>query len=140
MEDQAKTIMIIEDESLLLEAIDRKLASRGYKTLPYVSAEEGLAHLQDTTHPLPDLIWLDYYLGGMDGGQFMVELKKDERLKNLPVIVVSNSASDQKKNNMIDLGVKAYILKAQYKLDDIIVLLENVLKDESMQQVDSGGS
>ncbi len=133
MEDSSSTIMIIEDESLLLEAIDRKLASRGYKTLPYVSAEEGLAYLKDSSHNLPNLIWLDYYLGGMDGGQFMVALKEDERLKNIPVIVVSNSASDQKKNNMIDLGVKAYILKAQYKLDDIIVLLENVLKDESIQ-------
>lgn len=124
----AKTIMVIEDEDLLLQAIDLKLKARGYTTLPYKTAEEALAYLK--TGVRPDLIWLDYYLPGMDGKGFFEELLKNESLSKIPVIVVSNSASDEKKSYMLELGVQAYILKAQYRLDDIVLLMEKAMKGE----------
>lgn len=130
-ETNTKIVMVVEDEDLLLEAIDKKLKSRGYTSLPYRSAEEALTYLHEKKS-LPHIIWLDYYLGPINGNDFVEELKKDDQLSPIPVIIVSNSASDEKKNAMLALGVKAYILKAQYKLDDIITLLENVMKDNEI--------
>jgi two-component system phosphate regulon response regulator PhoB len=124
-----KTIVVIEDEDLLLQAIDIKLKARGYETVPCKTAEEALTYLKNNEKKLPDLIWLDYYLPGMDGNQFMNEILKNQSWAQIPVIVVSNSASDQKKNTMLSLGVQAYILKAQYRLDDIVSLMENVMRD-----------
>lgn len=133
MQEDKKIVMVVEDEDLLLEAIDKKLKSRGYTSLAYRSAEEALAYLNTKTS-LPDIIWLDYYLGAMNGNDFVEELRKDEQLSRIPVIVVSNSASEQKRDAMFALGVKAYILKAQYKLDDIVTLLEDVMKDNELPE------
>lgn len=123
-----KTIMIIEDEELLLSAINTKLLARGYKTVPCKSAEDALSYLNNTENIIPDAIWLDYYLPGMDGSKFAESLKKSERLKDVPIVVVSNSASDQKKEAMLKFGIKKYVLKAEHKLEDIIQILESEIE------------
>lgn len=122
----SKTIklMIIEDEELLLKAIAKKLTRMGFEVITCVSAKQALDYL-DNMDPPPDAIWLDYYLGDMNGIEFMSNLKKDKYLAQIPVFVVSNSASEEKKNAMMAFGVKKYLLKAGHRLEDIA----NMIKD-----------
>jgi len=117
-----KTVMVIEDEEMLLQAITKKLLVAGITAIPYASAEEAILKL-NSGDPLPNAIWLD--LKGMDGLGFMSAIKTDEKLSHIPIIVVSNSASDEKVHNLLALGAKKYLLKAQYRLDDIV----NVFKE-----------
>lgn len=114
-----KIVMVVEDEALLLEAIHKKLLSAGFEVISCTKAKKALDWLS-TSKTRPDVIWLDYYLGDMNGLEFMNELKKNTNWSFIPVVVVSNSASEQKKNSMLALGAKEYILKAEHKLDDII--------------------
>jgi two-component system, OmpR family, alkaline phosphatase synthesis response regulator PhoP len=124
-----KLIMVVEDEKLLLSAIETKLIANGYHVIPCISAEEAISSLQEAVS-MPAGIWLDYYLGGMDANGFVKQLKSDEKTAHIPIIIVSNSASEEKKKEMLDLGVKRYVLKAQYKLDDIITILEEEMKTQ----------
>jgi two-component system phosphate regulon response regulator PhoB len=128
-DNSQKIIMVVEDEMLLLSAIEKKLTASGYVVIPCLSAEEALTSIHEASQ-MPSAIWLDYYLGGMDANGFVKELKKDEKTAHIPVIIVSNSASEDKKAEMLDLGVRRYVLKAQYKLDDIIGILEEEMKTE----------
>ena len=64
----------------------------------------------------------------MNGLAFMQELKKNEKWANIPVLVVSNSASPDKVHNMLALGAKKYILKAEYRLDEIIAMIRDFIK------------
>lgn len=118
-------VMIVEDEPLLLEAIGNKLENEGVRTVLCAGGKEGLDHLQNDSE-LPDAIWLDYYLKDMDGLAFMNELKQNSKWQNIPVIVVSNSANMQKVNTMLALGVKKYLLKAEYRLEDIIKIIKEL--------------
>lgn len=121
-----KIVMVVEDETLLLEAIHKKLISSGFEVISCTKAKKALDYLS-TSQKKPDLIWLDYYLGDMNGLEFMNQLKKNTKWSSIPVVVVSNSASEQKKNAMLALGAKGYILKAEHKLDDIITTMEKLM-------------
>src|SRR5689334_21490392 len=92
-------IMIVEDEALLLEAVDKKLKLSQIITIPCSSVAQAIDYLRHN-EVLPDAVWLDYYLKDMNGLDFMQELQKNELWKNIPVLVVSNSASPEKVQNM----------------------------------------
>jgi len=122
------TIMVVEDETLLLQAITKKLKLSGMDVLSCASGEQAVDYLNNLEE-LPDAVWLDYYLKDMNGLAFMQELKQNEKWIGIPVIVVSNSASPDKVNNMLALGAKKYILKAEYRLDEIISMIRDFIND-----------
>jgi len=127
------TVLVIEDEELLLDAIARKLKLNGLSVMLATSAVEALKIL-NVAQKLPDAIWLDYYLTDMNGLQFMNALKKNDKLADIPTIVVSNSASDDKVKNMLALGVKKYYLKAENRLDEIIAYVKEFVKKEGNEK------
>jgi len=119
MPKENPSLMVVEDESLLLQAIIKKLDTYKVKTVSCTNGGQAFDYLENLTQ-LPDLIWLDYHLKDMDGLEFMNKLKMREKWKDIPVVVVSNSASDDKVHNILGLGAKKYIIKAEHRLDDII--------------------
>lgn len=124
------TVLIIEDESMLLRAIAKKIELSGLTPISCTSGKQALDYLFNLPE-LPDAIWLDYYLKDMDGLEFMENLKKNPKWKNIPVVVVSNSANPDKVHRMIALGVKKYLLKAEYRLEDIVKTIHNFIQSES---------
>src|SRR5262249_25608165 len=103
------TIMVVEDEELLLQAITKKLKLSAMDVVSCASGQQALDYL-DNLDELPDAIWLDYYLKDMNGLSFMQTVKQNPKWQNIPVLVVSNSASPEKVHNMLALGAKKYIL------------------------------
>lgn len=130
MSSQNPTIMVVEDETLLLQAITKKLKLSGMDVLSCSSGQQAVDYLSSLDE-LPDAVWLDYYLKDMNGLAFMQELKANPQWTNIPVLVVSNSASPDKVNNMLALGAKKYILKAEYRLDEIISMIRQFITDNS---------
>ena len=86
-----RSVMIIEDETMLMQAIVKKFKTKGIETVSCSSAEQALDYLKEIDD-LPSAIWLDYYLEGANGLEFLHELQRIENAKDIPVIVVSNSA------------------------------------------------
>ena len=128
MAKQNTTIMVVEDETLLLQAITKKLKLSELDVVSCASGQQALDYL-GSMDELPDAIWLDYYLKDMNGLAFMQTIKENPKWQNIPVVVVSNSASPEKVHNMLALGAKKYILKAEYRLDEIIVMMQTLIKE-----------
>jgi len=122
MPKQKPSILVIEDETLLLQAVTKKLKLSGIDVLSCTSGQQAIDYLNNLD-TLPDAVWLDYYLKDMNGLAFMQELKKHPKWADIPVVVVSNSAGPEKVHNMLALGVKKYVLKAEYPLSDIITMV-----------------
>lgn len=122
------TIMVIEDEDLLLRAITKSMEVLEIDVLSCRSARQAIDYL-GKIDTMPNAIWLDYYLKDMNGQAFMEELNKHPKWATIPVIVVSNSASSQKVHSMMELGVKKYILKAEYQLDEIVDMIRPFMKE-----------
>lgn len=118
--------MVVEDEALLLQVISKKLKLSGMDVLSCSSGRQAIDYLKNLDTP-PDAIWLDYYLVDMNGLAFMQELKQNTKWADIPVLVVSNSASPDKVNNMLGLGAKKYILKAEYRLDEIVAMIRDFI-------------
>ena len=123
-------IMVVEDESLLLQAVTKKLIASDIEAVSCLSAEQALDYLKSLPE-LPDAIWLDYHLKDMDGLMFMKNLKANPLWEKIPVFVVSNSASPDKVNGMLALGAKKYILKAEHRLDEIIASIKEFIMTDN---------
>jgi two-component system, chemotaxis family, chemotaxis protein CheY len=128
MSKQSPTIMVVEDETLLLQAITKKLKLSNLDVVSCASGQQAIDYLNGMDQ-LPDAVWLDYYLKDMNGLAFMQALKENPKWAHIPVLVVSNSASPEKVTNMLALGVRKYILKAEYRLDEIIEMILGFIKD-----------
>jgi len=126
MGEHKLTVLVVEDEDLLLQAITKKLELNQMTAVGCKSGKEAIGIL-NSLGKIPDAIWLDYYLKDMNGLEFMCSLKKDAKFANIPTIVVSNSASPDKVKSMLALGVKKYYLKAEYRLDDIIQTVKDLI-------------
>ena len=119
--------MVVEDEHLLLKAIERKLKSNNLNVIACESGTEALESF-DKIPQLPDAIWLDYYLGDINGIEFMQKLRKNPKLADIPVLVVSNSANPDKVSKMMALGAKGYLLKADYRLDRLVSEIQSLIE------------
>lgn len=128
MESDKPTIMVVEDEVLLLEAISKKLQLNNINVVGASSCEQAIDYLKNLSKK-PDAIWLDYYLGDLNGIDFMQELRKRKEWMEIPVLVVSNSASPDKVQKMLDLGVKKYMIKAEHRLDELVEEIKSFMKE-----------
>jgi len=122
--------MVVEDETLLLQAITKKLKLSNLDVISCASGQQALDYLESLDE-LPDAVWLDYYLKDMNGLAFMQTVKENPKWSQIPVVVVSNSASPEKVTNMLALGAKKYILKAEYRLDEIIKMMLEMIGDSN---------
>ena len=122
-----KTILVVEDEKPLLEAVRAKLEDRGYKVLACLSVDEALDALKSGLQI--DAVWLDHYLPDKNGLNVVIFMKRfDSKYKDTPIFLVSNSASSEKIYQYLHLGVNGYFAKAESKLEDIIENIEKVIK------------
>ena|SRR3989338_5663822 len=100
-------ILLIEDELDLADVTKMRLEKSGYEVVSATSGEEAFAFLQKD---IPDLILLDLLLPGMQGEEICKKLKCDNRLKTIPVILFTASASDIAKVAR-EVGADDYIMK-----------------------------
>ncbi len=111
-------VLIVEDDDNAAELIRRQLEAEGYATLRATSAEEALTILAQDK---PDLITLDIKLPGMDGWDFLTQIKKQGDLTHLPVVIVSIVA-DEKRG--FSLGASQVLQKPVLKEDLLAAVAE----------------
>lgn len=114
-----KTILLIEDERPLVRVIETKLEKAGFDVVTARTIDQGLSYMEDIE--TIDAVWLDHYLVGEKTGlDFIAKLKSPEsKWRNIPIFVVSNTASDGNLRSYIRLGVTKYFVKAEHRLDEI---------------------
>ena len=113
------TILVIEDEKPILATITEALKLEGFGVKTVQTAKDAYAYLRKGGNP--SLIWLDHYLLGDETGlDFLVAIKKNEKWKDIPVFVVSNTASAEIMNEYFEVGIAKYHAKTISKLEEII--------------------
>jgi CheY-like chemotaxis protein len=118
-ESKMKTILVLEDEIPLQNAIETRLRGNGFNVLTVRRVVNGLDVLE--SEEVIDAIWLDHYLlGKEDGLDFVAKVKENKQWRSIPIFVVSNTASPKKFQTYLKLGVRDYYLKADFKLENII--------------------
>jgi len=119
-----KTILFIEDEPTIQKTISRYLEEEGYEVKNALDGEIGLETAKKIR---PDLILLDLILPKKDGFEVLKELKRDETTKNIPVITLTNLEEGENIEKVLSLGAAAYLIKANYELEEIVKKIKQVL-------------
>ena len=88
---------------------------------------DALDRLEKDVLFLPDYIFLDLNMPRLNGLQCLHELKKTERLKNIPVIIYTTSSEERHKSQAIDLGAQEFITKPA-NVDELSQKLSSIFK------------
>ncbi len=112
-----KKIIIVEDEEILRNLLQKKLIEEGYEVEVAVDGEDGLAKIKADR---PDLILLDIVMPKMNGIEMLEEMQKDESLGGIPVVVVSNSGQPVEIDKAQKLGAKDWIVKTEFDPQEVI--------------------
>lgn len=124
-------ILIIEDDEILQRMYQQRLESEGFTVIVARDGREGLTLAQSEK---PTLILLDIMLpGGMNGFDVLEQIKKDEKTKDIVVLVLTNLGSEEK--TAIDIGAAGFLMKVNTKPDDVVAKIKELLanhKNESL--------
>ena len=124
-----KKILLIDDDKIFLKIFRdtiRQDRNEVYEVTTTTGGKEGLIKIQEDR---PDLIVLDLKMPGMDGIDFLRELKKENFDPQIPILISSNFSDMEKIGEGIELGVKGYVVKSDYSLDGIIKYIDDLLKN-----------
>ena len=117
-------ILFIEDEPTLQKGLKEILEQEKFKIFSALDGEEGLKKAKEEK---PNLILLDLILPKKDGFEVLKELKADEEMKDIPVIVLTNLEGVGDVEKALTLGATTYLVKANYKLEDVVSKIKECL-------------
>ena len=105
----ATKIAIIEDDAAIAQMYRMKFEAEGYKI---ETAENGKLGLDLAKEMRPDMILLDLMMPEMNGDEMLAKLRNTDWGKNIKVIILTNMGEQEAPAGLKDLGVEAFIVKA----------------------------
>ena len=124
------SVLIIEDETHILNFMRKILTSHDYKVL---SANTGKAGLEIISSQCPDIILLDLGLPDIDGVDI---IKKVREWSSCPIIVISARTSEREKVLALDLGADDYITKP-FGTSELLARIRTSLRHSNKMNTDS---
>jgi CheY-like chemotaxis protein len=123
-----KTFFIVDDDAddqeIFIAAV--KEVDNSIKCITASDCEEALTLLKYELPKAPDYIFLDLNMPRINGRQCLVELKNEEKLKHIPVIIYSTSSLKKDMEETAKLGADHFLIKPN-KFDDLCKALNYVL-------------
>ncbi|WP_026582361.1 response regulator transcription factor [Bacillus sp. J33] len=116
-----KTILLVDDETRMLDLISLYLTPRGYNCVKLTSGADALQYLESNT---PDLILLDVMMPDMDGWTACREIKK---FWDVPIIMLTAKSEKPDIVKGLNIGADDYILKP-FDEDELVARIEAVLR------------
>jgi CheY-like chemotaxis protein len=125
MTASAARVLVVEDDRFLRRACEASLRQRGLDVITAADGEEGLS-LAQSEHPA--LVLLDLLMPKMSGLEVLRAMKADDKMREIPVLVLSNSSRQQDVDEIMRLGAIGYLVKADLSLqalgDRVIRILQ----------------
>ncbi len=116
-------IVLIVEDNLDVRSYIREQIENEYTILEAANGEEGIAKAQSE---IPDLIITDVMMPKMDGYQFSLNIKKDEKTSHIPIIMLTAKAALDDKIEGLETGVDAYITKP-FSAKELVVRVRNLI-------------
>lgn len=117
-------ILIVEDEEVLAKVLQEKFEKSGYEVAIAVDGDEALSMAKSFK---PDAIALDLLLPKKNGFVVLEELKSDDLLNMIPVVVISNLGEDTDIKRALALGAVDYYVKSEHPINEIIEKIQNII-------------
>lgn len=122
----AYNVLVVDDSSPMRAVIKKTVKACGFNVGQFFDAADGREALRVLKEEWLDLVLTDYIMPDMNGLQLIGEMKKDETLEAIPVVMVTTEGSDQRVRQFMEKGAAGYIKKPftpeeiRRKLNDIM--------------------
>lgn len=126
-------ILIVDDEEHIQELIKFNLENNGYKV---ICAGDGIEALKLARKELPQLVLLDVMLPGMDGYDVCKEMRRDNSISNIPIIMITAKGEELDKILGLELGADDYITKP-FSVRELVARTKAVLRRTKSQEIDN---
>ncbi len=117
--DKVPNIMVVDD-SITVRKVTTRFLERNEMNV--ITAKDGVDALAQLLDFVPDVMLLDVEMPRMDGFELANNMRNDDRLKNIPIIMITSRTGEKHRQRAMDIGVNAYIGKPYQEIE----LLKNI--------------
>ncbi|MEY2672065.1 MAG: hypothetical protein RL687_482 [Candidatus Parcubacteria bacterium] len=126
-----KTILFLaEDDPLMSRMYERAFKLSGYNTEMAFDGDEAISKLEKIEE-LPTVILLDIMMPKQNGFDVLKHIKNSDKLKKIPVIMLTNLAGQEDAEKALSMGAVLYLVKSQYDPKEIVNKIEEIVKASS---------
>jgi len=123
-----KVVLVVDDDPTMLEMYVERIKSEGAIVLEAIDGEEAITQAKEN-HPA--IILLDIMMPKINGFDVLKELKSDNDTANIPVVILTALADDQKKHEGMALGAADFIVKSETLPLDVVEKLRKIIAPDS---------
>ena len=117
-------IFIIEDEPSIIQLVQHNLEKEGFIVSSSINGNNGLKELKKFE---PNLLLLDWMLPDLSGIEICKNIRKDMKLKSLPIIMLTAKGEEEDKIKGLDSGVDDYLTKP-FSFNELLARIKAVLR------------
>ncbi len=117
-------IAIVEDDEFILNIYETKFNEEKFEVF---SSDNGASGIELIKKEIPDIVLLDILLPKKDGYEVLAEIKKLEKTKNIPVILLTNMGQKDSIEKGMKLGASDYLIKAHFTPSEVVGKVKSIL-------------
>jgi len=118
------TILVVDDDDIVAQTIERTLRRHNYQTM---LARSGVEALQISRRHIPDLVILDVLMPGMNGYQVCREMRLDPQLAGLPILFLTAKGKESNIIEGLSAGADDYLSKP-FNIEELILRVQAILR------------
>lgn len=118
-------ILIVEDDDMLLTALEKQFSSVGFTV---VTARDGNEGFEKFFSENPDAVVLDMMMPRKNGTEMLKEIHEKAPQDTTPCIILSNANDMDKVTSAVDSKATAYLVKSEWQLTDIVQMVAKQIK------------
>ncbi|MDR2922789.1 MAG: response regulator [Treponema sp.] len=123
-ERMRKSVLVVDDSRPTRDIERDILEAEGYKVDVASDGSEALAAAKNTQY---DLICTDIVMPNMDGFMLAENIRKNDRLKNIPIIAISSRSDEKDQNRAALLGINRYIVKNSFNVRNLTAIVRELI-------------
>ena len=133
----AFNVLIVDDSSSMRAIVKKIIKVSGFNVGEFLDASDGKEALKVLADEWVDIVLTDINMPNVNGMELMAEMKKDELLRSIPVVMITTEGSEKKMQEAVDLGASGYV-KKPFLPEDIKRTLSSIMGEEDGQRDNDG--
>jgi chemosensory pili system protein ChpA (sensor histidine kinase/response regulator) len=123
--DEKRLVVMVVDDSITVRKVTTRLLERnGYKVLTAKDGVDATGQLQNCT---PDIMLLDIEMPRMDGFELATHIRNDERLRHVPLVMITSRTGDKHRERAQQIGINYYLGKP-YQETDLLATIDQIIR------------
>lgn len=122
--EDERTLAMVVDDSITVRRVTQRLLER--YGMRVITAKDGVDALSVLQENMPDVMLLDIEMPRMDGFELATHIRNDERLKSLPIIMITSRTGEKHRNRATEIGVDRYLGKP-YQEGELVEQIQSLV-------------